>query len=207
MRKSILGIIVLGVLLITASLAIAQEKKYEVVIGGGIGTPISPNDFTDAFNLGPDGRVGFGYFLTPQLTIGANVGLNRFGLDREYFLQQAELPTNSTIEIDGGNILVTEVAGVAKYYMMPQTRAGNFYLIGGPGMAVARISDFKATSGDTSVEIEGETDTNFMLTGGAGLTYRFSGAFKLFVEGRYSHIFTGGGDDFSYTPVRVGVTF
>ena len=55
-------------------------------------------------------------------------------------------------------------------------------------------------------KLEGESATDFMLTGGAGLTYNLSPKWGLFVEGRYSHIFTSD-DNTSYLPVRMGVIF
>lgn len=204
--KKLTFIFVVLCLAFAATSAIAQEKKVEFVVGGGIGTPLNPSDFTDAFKIGLDGRIGAGYMLSPQFALGINFGFNNFGLDKNFLSNAEQIPAGLDIKIDGGNLRVYEVASMAKWYTMPSQNATNIYLLGGPGVAFTRISDLTISALGETVKLDGENDTNFLLTGGAGIKQRLNNSLSVFLEGRYSHIFASG-DDASYVPVRIGVTF
>ena len=203
MKKSLVILAILGL----AVAGFAQEKKHEIVVGGGIGTPVSPNEFTDGFKLGFDGRIGAGYFVTPKLLLGANIGFNSFALDKDFVRETGEVPAGTNVTIKGGNLRVIELAALAKYYTMPRTKTTNIYLLGGPGVGFTRLSDLSVTipGVPTSVEVEGENETRFVFTAGAGITHRIHPTINLFVEGRYSRIFAD--EDASYVPVRIGVMF
>lgn len=205
MKKSIFFSIVLC-LALAATSAIAQQKKFEFVVGGGIGAPLNPSDFTDAFKLGLDGRIGAGYLLSPQFALGINLGFNNFGLDKDFLNNVEEIPAGLDFKIDGGNLRVYEVASMAKWYTLPSQNSTNFYLLGGPGVAFTRLSDLTITAVGETIKLDGENDTNFLLTGGAGIKQRLNNNLSVFLEGRYSHLFASG-DDASYIPVRIGVTF
>lgn len=180
------------------------QQKFEFAVGGGIDSPIGPKEFSDGYNLGYTAKAAVGYFLSPKLNVGLNLSYNRFGLDENGFVSE-EFP-DLEFDISGGNLTALELAGVGKYYFKQNAPRINFYIMGGPGVAFSSISDFKITALGESETLEGESETNFMLTGGIGLTYQVAPNWKLFVEGRYSHIFTSE-DNLSYMPTRVGIIF
>ncbi len=177
----------------------AQDRKFEWLVGGGIDSPLGPNEFKDTFQTGWTVKLAGGYYLTPQFTVGANVSINRFAFDEDNFV------TIDNPDISGGDLSVFEFAGVGKYYLMPMTKVVNFYVLGGPGIAHSRISDFKFRNiAGEPVTVEGSNETDFMLTAGAGVKYNVTSRWGVFVEGRYSHLFTES-DDTSYLPIRIGV--
>ena len=200
MKKYVLSLVVLF-LVSMFQLASAQEKKFEWVLGGGLDSPVSPDNFADEFNPGWTAKLAGGYFVTPQLTLGANLSYNRFGFDEGSFI------TPQSSNISGNDLSILEFIGVGKYYFLPLARTTNFYVLGGPGLAYSWTTDFTYTNMDGQVvTTDGDTETDFMLTAGAGVRYNVNDRWGVFVEGRYSHIFLEN-DDRSYLPVRIGLIF
>ena len=198
---------IIPILFLFSMLVTAQDKNYEFVIGGGIETPISPSAFSDIFDLGFTGKLAAGYFVSPQLALGANLSYNRFGLNESGFMKEIGVPVDPNLTISGGDLSIFEFAGVGKYYLMPRERSTNFYILGGPGVAVSRIGEITVKSPDgTSTSEDSSSETDFLLTGGIGLKQQLNSNLGLFVEGRYSYIFTAD-ESTSYLPVRIGFIF
>jgi opacity protein-like surface antigen len=204
MKKSI-TLFAIAAAVLACSQVFAQENQFEFTIGGGIESPLNPEDFNDSFNLGFNGQIGAGYSIAPKFALGANFTYNRFGLDEDNFLKVQNIAMDSEFEVDGGNLSIFELTGTGKYYFMSPSRTTNFYILGGPGLAVSKTSDFKATAADTTISLAGDTVTDFMFTAGFGVKHQLNSRWGLFVEGRYSHVFKE--DDTSYLPIRVGVVF
>jgi opacity protein-like surface antigen len=202
MQKAIFSLALLAAILI-ASMLFAQDKKFEFIVGGGIESPLKPDAFNDGFNLGWTGKLAAGYFLTPQFTVGANLSYNRFGLDKDYFLKQ--VPGTGT-KVSGGDLAIYEFAGVGKYYLLDPSRGTNFYMMGGPGLALSKASDLKVTTSQGTTTEKVDTESDFMLTGGFGITQQLNSRWSLFFEGRYSYLFTES-DNSTYLPVRIGLLF
>ena len=147
LKKSIVCITMLFAILVS-SVAFAQDKNYEISVGGGILLPVSPKGFRDAaevvgFNVGG----GVGFFVKPQLTIGGEVWYNRFGED-------------------GGNrtLSFTEILGTVKYYFQSANEgSANVYVLGSAGLGRSDIENF------------GETDG--MIGGGVGVKFGSSTSF------------------------------
>ncbi len=68
MKKSICFISILFLLLVS-TVAFPQQKSYEIMLGGGIAVPLSPDEFKDGWNMGFNGIGGIGFFLSSQLMI------------------------------------------------------------------------------------------------------------------------------------------
>lgn len=193
-------------LVVLTSIGIAQDRKFEFMAGGGIESPISPSQFNDLFELGFTGKFAAGYFISPQFTVGANLSYNRFGLDRSGLFKEIGVLEDPNITVSGGELSVFEFAGVAKYYILPGSRMTNFYILGGPGVAVSRSAEITVKTPEETMTSNSESETDFMLTGGVGLRQKLGSNLGLFVEGRYSYLFTTG-DNISYLPLRIGITF
>jgi len=85
-----------------------------------------------------------------------------------------------------------------------ESRRGALYLIGGGG--VYRFTDFYNTDrsdNDPESAFEGNPVTKGGLTGGAGLAFPIGGA-SLFLESRYTNVFTDG-ENTRWVPVVIGV--
>ena len=85
-----------------------------------------------------------------------------------------------------------------------ESRRGALYLIGGGG--VYRFTDFYNTDrsdNDPESAFEGNPVTKAGLTGGAGLAFPIGGA-SLFVESRYTNVFTDG-ENTRWVPVVIGL--
>ncbi|HEX9654327.1 MAG TPA: outer membrane beta-barrel protein [bacterium] len=213
MSRAILSFTVLSTMLFT-SLVFAQDKKrYDVFLAAGIESPISPDRFNDTYKkVGFNGQVGADYFLTNRIAVGGNLAYNRLILDKDFLRSEIGL---ANANVSGGNLSVWEFDGIGKYYFLPSARATNLYFVGGPGLAVAKISKLKVTpSGGTTTTTTFDNETDFMLTGGIGVTRQLNSRWSVFAEGRYSYIFAknssqdfANGKNPSYLPVRIGVIF
>ena len=85
-----------------------------------------------------------------------------------------------------------------------ENRRGSLYLVGGGG--VYRFTDFfNGDRSDNAVTspFEGDPVTKGGLTGGAGLAFPIGGS-SVFVESRYTNVYTAG-DDTRWVPVVVGL--
>lgn len=204
MKNLVLVLLSTVLVIALATTANGQERKIELMVGGGIDSPLHPKEFTDGFKLGFTGKIAAGYYMTPRFILGINASYNRFGMDKSIF--GSGLP-NVGFNIDGGNLSILEVSGIAKYNLLPISTSSHLYMLGGPGVAFSRISDVTVTiPGIPAEKFEGENETDFMLTGGVGLKYNLNSRLGLFVEGRYSHVFMPGSDS-SYMPIRAGLVF
>jgi len=85
-----------------------------------------------------------------------------------------------------------------------ENRRGSLYLVGGGG--VYRFTDFfnsDRTDDAVTSPFEGDLVTKGGLTGGAGLAFPIGGS-SVFVESRYTNVYTAG-DDTRWVPVVVGL--
>jgi opacity protein-like surface antigen len=79
-------------------------------------------------------------------------------------------------------------------------------MMGGPGLALSKASDLKVTTSQGTTTEKVDTESDFMLTGGFGITQQLNSRWSLFFEGRYSYLFTES-DNSTYLPVRIGLLF
>ncbi|MFQ6116070.1 MAG: outer membrane beta-barrel protein [bacterium] len=206
MKKFILGI-ALFCSVIFASSGLAQEKKIKYSLGGGISTILTPDKFKDSYKSGLQVTVGIGYNLTSKLVIGGNLIFNSFGIDKQKLLQSTGEYQNPNTEIHGGTITIYQLLALASYYFFPGESSINFYVLGGSGLSVGKISEIAVlVPGQRPSVEEGSTETNFTLAGGLGVKFRVGSSTNLFVEGCYN-VLISGGEDLTYVPVKLGVIF
>lgn len=209
MKKSVFSAIVVSAMLIASAL-FAQDKSFRIMVGGGIGSPATPDQFNDSFNLGVTGQAGVDYAILSHFTIGANFAYNRFGLDQDNFLGSIGM-TGSDVSLKGGNLNIYEITGLGKYNLMQTASRTNFYILAGPGVAISKNTNLTLTTPEGTTVFKSGSESDFILTGGIGAIHKLSPRWSLFAEARYSYIFArnnlNNGENASYLPVRVGVTF
>ena len=190
--------IVLVILTLLATPALATGGK-QLWAGAGLSMPMG--DFGDVAKAGPQFGAGFGFEVTPALTLGGEVFYNMYGLADEI---QAEADANG-VDMD---VRVTQYTLTARVDLMPAM--SSLYAKFNAGMYKASIS---GSQDGFSVSYD-DTDFGF----GVGLGYQFFGAANTggFVEAVYHHVpgsdetidgMTVDGSSTEWIDLRGGVVF
>lgn len=208
MRKKPLLCICLFFFTLVNSIVLAQEKKFEFSVGGGLSPFLGPDVMEDFYALGFNVRAGVGYLISPNFTIGGNFVYDSFSVDE---------PTGFTI--DGGTFSVIEILAEGKFYFRPNNSeiSTNFYVLGGFGVTRPKISDITISAPDTpSQNFSSITELEFMAALGIGGKFNATSSVGIFAELRLSILFSQGNevnfpsleeDEIVYLPITVGFVF
>ncbi len=197
-KLAIVLVVVMALALSVSAENGATTMKPVLYVGGGVGMPIGPEVFSDAWKMGIGFGGGIGLQATPTIEVVGKVFYNTFPMD---------LPDIEGVTTDGGDLKFLEFGADVKYLftMGPDSPFGPFLLFG-TGLTNIKISDFTASGADTTITVPlGDfSETKFALAIGGGFDYMFSPKAGIWVEGRYAMVLTEG-DSFSYFPIRAGL--
>jgi len=164
-------------------------------LGLGAGPNIPTGAVEDFYKTGFNVTVPIGW--QPQ---GSAFGL-RFDLSYGRLNGRDDLGTSQP---DDPSIWSGTANATLDLFRFGDNRRGALYLVGGGG--VYRFTDFNnsdRSDNDPESAFEGEPVTKGGLTGGAGLAFPIGGA-SLFVESRYTNVFTEG-ENTRWVPVVIGL--
>lgn len=198
MRKSKIALIVLMICILPLSMVHAQRMAGGLAVEGfgGIGYPLSPEYFTDYWEMGFGFGGGARYNFTDMTTFSVSFTYLPFPLNSDEFVAMFEdmLPAGAELEIDGGSINTSIIsANLVQYFTPPDASIGLYLTVGG-GYYLFSIADLelKATYlGETetdTIEMGDDVEDKFGINGGAGLEFLL-GTMNLFVEGKYHYLF------------------
>jgi hypothetical protein len=161
------------------------------VVGAGLSVPVG--DFAE--EAGGDAEAGGGTAFAglEWLPAGRSLGLRVDGTYNRF--------CTSACDQTGGDLdvryrfLNANLNGIAEF---PLGAEGNLrpYILGGAGLYNYKLE------GDDVPAVAGESETDFGVNGGLGMTYAF-GRVGVFAEGRFHNVFAEG-RDLQYIPVTVG---
>jgi opacity protein-like surface antigen len=205
------SIIAIALLIASASASFAQ-----VSFGGGAHSGITFTSFPQAANQMYG--IGFGGGVHGDLNILPALGF-RFGFDYNTFPSDKTRlkglfrvtdpngnPTND-FTVEGANIsnfgIMANVLG-----KIPTGSSVRPYGIVGFGLQILNMSDVNVISNGQTLLTQsgGNSSTNFGLNFGAGVEFGLGRRTNLFIDAKYSLIFTSGGSS-SLIPVTLGVSF
>jgi len=196
-----IGNIILIVIIIVFS-ATAQEKHSAFHFNTGFSVPVSPDNFTDywqvAYNLGG----GVSYYFTPSFSIQAYFDYNNFSVNEDEILEDSGLD-DYNVTLSGGNISTTYISGNIQYNIIDTNHKVSPYIFTGVGFLHRGVKDLTITDGYDTEELEGNSDDAFAIDFGAGLQINFAPNFSLFGDVRYLIGFTED-ENTIYVPFRVG---
>jgi len=169
-------------------------------LAGGAAVPTGTiNDF---YKAGYDINVPIGW-QAPGSVLGFRVDL---GYSR--FNGRAAGTNGLSFQPSDPNIWSANANLTLDLLKFGESRRGALYLVGGGG--VYRFTNFFSgtSTGDNATDVvqsafEGSPVTKGGLTGGAGLAFPIGGA-SLFVESRYTNVYTQG-DDTRWVPIILGL--
>ena len=212
MRKAI-AVTLLMVILSSASVALAGEKKPAFYVGGGLSMPMSPQLLSDNWKTGFSGTGRVGFALSPALELGASVGFNSFPMDNAklvaMFEEELGEPIPSGVTVDGFGFKTLEFLADIKYVFGATAEAKPFspYMLVAFGMTKSSFGDITVSGGGLSVSVPVPGSTTDLTMGfGAGFQYMFSPKVGFWVDGKYMMIMTEG-ESTAHLPIRAGLKF
>jgi hypothetical protein len=186
-KLALLGILIVGL----AAAAPAQTTRpFGIYVGGGIGFPISPDEFKDLHDMGFHGKIGVSYRFpsAPGFELMGKFEYHTFGASDENLADSDFRPL-----LFGAD---------AKYAFGLPTAPTKPYVLGGLGLAAWEFTD-----GDDDELIDEELDgSDLYLNFGAGVDLTPGEAFGVFIEGRYVMLLTEG-DATTFVPITAGFKF
>jgi opacity protein-like surface antigen len=198
------GFLGLAACALAAAPAHAQSPMARPIsfgIAGGVSQPIG--DFGDGANTGFNVMGTLGFQPTAQVFgFRADVSYHRFGLDEESI--SGGTPG---VNVDGNANII---AGVASVVMTISNSSGvRPYLIAGGGLYRLAV-DADVSGGGVSESFD-DSETDFGLAGGGGLSFPLGGM-NAFIEARYHSVFSSDDDDedsgnTNFIPVVIGIQF
>ncbi|MBN2227013.1 MAG: outer membrane beta-barrel protein [candidate division Zixibacteria bacterium] len=210
MRKIIILSVLFCALIVTAQ-AQTEKPKPILFFGGGMGLPMGPDLFKDFWKSGIGIGGGVGFEVNPNIELQAAIYYNNFPTDEDAFLDYiadmiGEDPTG--LSLDGGSTRIIEAMANAKYKLGGSNSSSSVkpYVLGGAGFANLSFSDVTASYEGETETVTFESTTKLALNIGAGADFMVGPKIGIFVEGKYSMVFTEG-DATNYVPIRAGMTF
>jgi len=184
----------LGVASPAVNVAQAQAKGRPILVGvqGGVTLPMS--DLSECCNAGWHAG-GFVQFRQPASVFGLRGELQYHNNPiKDEFISSIDPASGAT-----GNFSVLYFGGDAVLEVAPPGSSIGWYILGGGGMYVTKLS-----VSEGSIDVSSDK-TKFGFNGGGGLRFRFGGA-SLFVEARYHGVKV---EDANYTflPLSIGLSF
>ena len=195
-RFLILGV-ALALMAVMATGASAAERKgtFGVSVGGGVGIPMGA--FSDESKLGwRAGSVGFGYFVTDQIAIGAQGAFAQ---------NKAKDEVLTTFGFTDAKTRLIEFGALAKYFFKMQSQKVAPYVKLGLGGNSAKF-EVTDTTGGTSTT----SDTSITFLGGnlgVGALFDVTPTVSVFVEGAFHNYAKKDSQPLNYIAPQVGVVF
>jgi hypothetical protein len=182
-----------GIALIAAAAVLANESGAQVRGVAGVGLSVPVGEFADENGIGAQTGGATALAGVEWLPQGRSFGLRVDGAYNRF--------CTAACDAAGGDLdirfrfLNANLSGIAELPLAatPDLRP---YVLGGLG-----VYNYKLEGDDVPAGFN-ESETDFGLNGGLGLTYML-GRVGLFAEGRFHHVFTSE-EDFQYIPVVLG---
>jgi hypothetical protein len=182
-----------GIALFAAAAVLANEAEAQVRGVAGLGLSVPVGEFADEDGIGAQAGGGTALAGVEWLPQGRRFGLRVDGAYNRF--------CTAACDESGGDLdvrfrfLNANLSGIAE---LPLGATADLrpYVLGGVG-----LYNYKLEGDDVPAGFD-ESETDFGLNGGLGLTYML-GRVGLFVESRFHHVFTSE-EDIQYIPVVLG---
>jgi opacity protein-like surface antigen len=180
-----------------------REKNSSLFLSGGVSFPSKPKEFTDYWKMGFNVGGGFGFDLTPSLSILALADYNSLPFDEDQFLKDLGLSSYG-ISLSGGAASILTVTGSLKILLNPSSSASTVYVLGGIGFFQVSTSDIKVSYRGTTETAQGTKESAFSAHFGAGVDIPVAGETYIFLQGSYGMGFTKDEGTY-YIPLKLGM--
>jgi opacity protein-like surface antigen len=179
------------------------EKKTCLYFSGGLSFPSKPKEFTDYWNMGFNVGGGFGFDLTPSLSILGLAEYNNLSFNKDQFLRDFGFSSYG-ISLSGGAASILTVTGSLKILLNPSTSESRVYVLGGIGFFQVSTSDVQVSYQGRTETAQGTKESAFSAHFGAGVDIPVGAETYIFLQGSYGMGFTKD-EGTNYIPLKLGV--
>ncbi len=201
--KKIFPVMVLVFLFTSQGFAIGPQFRASA----GVSNPVGPDLIKDVYKSGVylGGDLELGLPLT-NIAVLASVHYSRFPLDNDKLLEMAGV-SMSGVDVEGGATSSLALTANLKLGIGPPVIPVKPFITGGVGYYRLSIGDASVTYQGTSEQfLNGDSTDKMGINIGAGVDINLLLGFSLFADARYHLVFQEE-DNFSYIPIRVGISF
>jgi opacity protein-like surface antigen len=213
MKKALLFILVLF-----AAGTFAQTK---ILINTGLSFPSSGEYFSDYWSSGLNLGGGVEFPINHQLSVLAYINYNHYTLNTDKL--RTTFSDLSGLTSTGGSINGININADLKYYFSDNIQVFRPFVLGGLGYSSLSFSTLVVTSDGNSSNSDLASLSDFSINFGIGAEYAVTPKVSIFMDARYVMIFSSNdnlqlnvntrqgtmvqGDNLSYIPIRLGVSF
>jgi opacity protein-like surface antigen len=180
-----------------------REKNSSLFLSGGASFPSKPKEFTDYWEMGFNVGGGFGFDLTPSLSILALAEYNNLPFNKDQFLKDFGFSSYG-ISLSGGAASILTVTGSLKILLNPSSSASTVYVLGGIGFFQVSTSDIKVSYQGRTETAQGTKESAFSAHFGAGVDIPVGAETYIFLQGSYGMGFTKDEGTY-YIPLKFGM--
>jgi opacity protein-like surface antigen len=200
--KNIL-LVVVGVIFVMTIAHSQEEHKASLLFGCGVSFPSQPELFSDYWDMGFNLNAGFGFHLSPRLTLEGTVEYNNFAFDDEQLLNDLGA-SGYGITIEGGSATIFSVLAGLKANLLPPDRPVSPYFIGDIGVLNLSTDDVTVSAPGVNMKIKGDSESAFTMVLGAGVDITAGESTTVFLQIAYGLGFTEH-DNTNYVPLKAGL--
>jgi hypothetical protein len=183
-----------------------EPPQMEINVSLGLSIPSAPTEFSDIWDPGFNGGIGFEMPVVSVFHLTANVEYNNFSLDKNALLRKAGA-TGSGIELSGGSANIYTISGNAKLLLSNSTQSVVPYVTAGVGYFHLSFEDLKLSYSYLIETIKSESQSELSALFALGINIPFEGVNRgAFVEAKYVHGFTEN-EETKYYIIKGGIRF
>ncbi len=180
--------------------------KMEINVSLGLSIPSAPSEFSDIWDPGFNGGIGFEIPVVSVFRLTANAEYNNFSLDKNALLRKAGA-SGSGIELSGGSATIYTISGNAKLLLSNSTQSVVPYVSAGIGSFHLSFDDLKLSYSFLIETIESESQSELSALFTFGINIPFQGENRgAFVEAKYVNGFTEN-ESTKYVVLKAGLRF
>jgi opacity protein-like surface antigen len=214
MKKALLIVLVL----FAANTFFAQTK---ILVNTGLSFPSSGEYFSDYLSSGVNLGGGVEFPINHQLSVQAYINYNHYTLNTDKLRTTFDNLNDRTFT--GGSVNGINICADLKYYFVDNIQILRPFVLGGLGYSSLSFSTLVVTEDGNSSNSDLSSLSNFSINFGIGAEYAVSPKVSIFMDVRYVVIFSSNdnlqlkvdtrsgtmvqGDNLSYIPIRLGVSF
>jgi opacity protein-like surface antigen len=171
-------------------IAVQAQGKNDVYVGAGLSLPLNPQSFSDQWNMGYNGGIGYGFGLTHAFSVIGSLEYNYFTIDKK-----------KNADITGGSVSIVTISGNVKCKPVSGSNPISPYLLGGLGFFY--LSTSNEAVGKTLIK-SGDSESAILILLGAGFDFHINNTDNVFIEAKYGVGFAKK-ENTTYLPVRIGL--
>ena len=185
-------------LLLCVNVMSEDNSKHWLFVHSGISFPMSPESFKDGYKEACDIGGGYGFNLSPKISLVVNLNYKQFQSKEKYWMYINDDNENMYYKASILSIFCDLRYNLNRKRLSP-------YLLAGAGLTVIDRLGGLLYMAIASPQIDGRT-VNFCMGGGFGLTYKINSKWNVFIESRYTTIyfFEEEGNYAGYLPICLG---